>query len=695
MISTNESYKASIVSEILSAKEDIYNIDNYVTKISVPIDNKTNLIFSNYEILKKYENIIFDNSVLINLKDEYKYRPEHLCKAIYGTTSLWYIILFLNRITSASQFDKDIIRVIHPDNIGIFSEIYNLEKKYLDDVKIIEGSEPLKSIYAASDRLENMPLFKIGTPYESLDDSEIGSNSDEYSFNPISYGSNTQLTYFNDPKLYEFNNGKWNISTVNGISTYNSKIFFGDNYNYATILPTFLNGNATLFLSDDNGNMNEWMKSYNSLSSFIERPFKPMSYIFESREKSRVKVTEGINWYTPNINSLLVKFKVKNYPIQTKSDFKFNINLIYEGGNVPYSITKNMTFYGNDTVIIPVVINRNYGRLLTISLEILGKLSYVNGDFSGDTTDTILKNLDISYSYIPLSYEETTISLINKTNKNMIRDIKLVYDCNTILDTLISYQGKDFMSIGKSDLVNEISNINTNSYNTSGNMIRIPTQFKGLHLLDLSHMYSNSTSRNTLETGEDPTGSTDILYDNQNRALLYNGGNTINDYSISANLSCSNNISKTNGSMGFFFKGKTSSGKTVAYVYLIGMKNQYVSAATCSLSGLYRYDSTYENMNILVEGRIEDIHTRTLSPLTKIVDTPQYLSGNENETYIKIITKKNNIKIYDGTSNYPIINYFDPEEITFEDVDKSKFGLALFNINIPVYSGMSVLGSNE
>lgn len=62
-------------------------------------------------VLEKNLYFLLRNSEKIDLDVKYHYRPDYLSKDTYGTTSLWYLILFINGIEYIEGFTVDSIYV--------------------------------------------------------------------------------------------------------------------------------------------------------------------------------------------------------------------------------------------------------------------------------------------------------------------------------------------------------------------------------------------------------------------------------------------------------------------------------------------------------------------------------------------------------------------------------------------------------
>ena len=101
-------------------------------------------MFTNFEgftipqmniLFEKYRGIILECCLKIKLSDDllrhYIYRPKYLSLKLYGTTDLWHLILWINDLTSATQFNKNNLYVFDPDRIDVLERILSIEKAKL------------------------------------------------------------------------------------------------------------------------------------------------------------------------------------------------------------------------------------------------------------------------------------------------------------------------------------------------------------------------------------------------------------------------------------------------------------------------------------------------------------------------------------------------------------------------------------
>lgn len=94
--------------------------------------------FPVFNVINDYMPEIKDYLAKIELNDEeflkYKYKPRLLANDLYGNGELGFMILLMNDICNAKEFNKKIIYLIKPDDLGsILSSIYNSEKEHIDE----------------------------------------------------------------------------------------------------------------------------------------------------------------------------------------------------------------------------------------------------------------------------------------------------------------------------------------------------------------------------------------------------------------------------------------------------------------------------------------------------------------------------------------------------------------------------------
>lgn len=91
-----------------------------------------------HNIWNKYRDLLFlpSNSVILSLSDtefeDFIYKPKRLSMTLYKTISLDHLILFLNNMTSVTQFTQKRVRVIRPERTRVLNDIILNEEPYLN-----------------------------------------------------------------------------------------------------------------------------------------------------------------------------------------------------------------------------------------------------------------------------------------------------------------------------------------------------------------------------------------------------------------------------------------------------------------------------------------------------------------------------------------------------------------------------------
>jgi len=133
MVSNNVNDIYKIKDLITLGKENSLNLE--LTNIFAKNTN-CEIIYPIHNILRdSYRQIILRYCSKLELDDEdmirYKYNPKKLSYDIYGGVELWHLLLWINNMTSVSQFNRKNILVFNPAYIHILSRIIDLEEENL------------------------------------------------------------------------------------------------------------------------------------------------------------------------------------------------------------------------------------------------------------------------------------------------------------------------------------------------------------------------------------------------------------------------------------------------------------------------------------------------------------------------------------------------------------------------------------
>ena len=249
-----------------ATSKDLVNSIDSAQNNKILLDNICNWylfegqIILGFNILKKYENIFKANLLDYNMDKQYYYRPEYVCNLLYNTPDLWYLLLFVNDMSSVDDFTRDKIKVFDSNRIEIINEIINNEKELISTKE-----EPR---YIRKHFLKNLNEDSkdiIGNQYYD----ETGYLKSPSSINKLSYLADQKYRMSklrvekgnvidsNGNKInpFELMNGIYNIPSCfykNGYNnTYKGKIYLDSSKEYSIL--KLLNGQYNFILKNYKG----------------------------------------------------------------------------------------------------------------------------------------------------------------------------------------------------------------------------------------------------------------------------------------------------------------------------------------------------------------------------------------------------------------------------------------------------------
>lgn len=100
-------------------------------------DNDTKQFHIMDNIAQNYERFLRPAVEIMELSSEdyrkYRYNPWRLSDDLYGTTELWFMLLHLNELYSATEFDLRTVKVYNSDTLlDRLSEMVNVNGEYFD-----------------------------------------------------------------------------------------------------------------------------------------------------------------------------------------------------------------------------------------------------------------------------------------------------------------------------------------------------------------------------------------------------------------------------------------------------------------------------------------------------------------------------------------------------------------------------------
>ena len=120
----NSAKHGNLANSINSAKSNKILLDNISNHYL--FEEEVHMSFS---IMRKYENLIRANLKKITLPKEFHYRPEYLSQELYGTTDLWYLIMFVNNVVDVNKFTMDEVYVPTENFLEVFGKLISSEKE--------------------------------------------------------------------------------------------------------------------------------------------------------------------------------------------------------------------------------------------------------------------------------------------------------------------------------------------------------------------------------------------------------------------------------------------------------------------------------------------------------------------------------------------------------------------------------------
>ena len=126
----NSSEPENLTKSISHSKYNKIVLDN----IQTYYEFEGEIIFG-FSILKKYEHILKRELIPYKIDKSMYYKPEYVSFQLYNTTDLWYALLFVNDMVSATDFDRPEILVFSPLFVETLNKIINNERRMIDSQK--------------------------------------------------------------------------------------------------------------------------------------------------------------------------------------------------------------------------------------------------------------------------------------------------------------------------------------------------------------------------------------------------------------------------------------------------------------------------------------------------------------------------------------------------------------------------------
>lgn len=143
MLSTNKVEETYTVEDFIELGKDLDDIQySKYAILSKAVKNEKNpnenfIMYPSSNVIYDYEEEFKKLSVSVKMTDsefiKYRYKPKLLSYDLYGTTELFFALLYINNMYSIKDFNRKYIKLIRKDNmIGLLEAIYNAESDYIN-----------------------------------------------------------------------------------------------------------------------------------------------------------------------------------------------------------------------------------------------------------------------------------------------------------------------------------------------------------------------------------------------------------------------------------------------------------------------------------------------------------------------------------------------------------------------------------
>jgi len=97
----------------------------------ITLDSPIPCFMKFYDLLEGY-------TMRIELDEKYKYRPELVAKDYYGTTDLWWLVLYMCKLTKHEEFNLPSIKILKPAYLKDLFEIIERSEKEIGITTTLE-----------------------------------------------------------------------------------------------------------------------------------------------------------------------------------------------------------------------------------------------------------------------------------------------------------------------------------------------------------------------------------------------------------------------------------------------------------------------------------------------------------------------------------------------------------------------------
>ena len=138
MLSTTKVEETYTVEDFIELGKEIDDIQysKFAIFAKATADSTNPILYATHNIIYDYEEEFKKLALTIDMTDDeyikYRMKPKLLAYDVYGSTEIFFVILFINGIYNIKDFDKRTIKLLKKDTmIQLLEAIYNAERNYL------------------------------------------------------------------------------------------------------------------------------------------------------------------------------------------------------------------------------------------------------------------------------------------------------------------------------------------------------------------------------------------------------------------------------------------------------------------------------------------------------------------------------------------------------------------------------------
>ena len=146
MLSTNKVEETYTVEDFIELGKDIDDIQYYKFSIlsKAASDAVNPILYATHNVIFDYEEEFKRLSEPVDMTDaeyhKYRLKPKLLAYDLYGSTELFFAILFINGMYNIKDFDRRNIKLIRKDLMSqLLEAIYNAEQNYISSNRAAIG----------------------------------------------------------------------------------------------------------------------------------------------------------------------------------------------------------------------------------------------------------------------------------------------------------------------------------------------------------------------------------------------------------------------------------------------------------------------------------------------------------------------------------------------------------------------------